>query len=84
MRLIESFNEHLKTNVVLGSGRSAAHLACLLAEAVPRYITRSEDMSTDKDLCKAIQSKFISRPPLYVCAFGVPKDKSVVVLLMMH
>ncbi|ODN02312.1 putative methyltransferase NSUN7 [Orchesella cincta] len=59
-----------------GLGRSAAHLAILLAEAVPRYLSRSVNMSTTgTDLVKAIKSKFVYRPPLNVVVFGTPVNK---------
>ncbi|CAL8072674.1 unnamed protein product [Orchesella dallaii] len=59
-----------------GPGRSAAHLAILLCEAVPRYLSRSVNMSTTgTDLVKAIKSKFVYRPPLNVVVFGTPANK---------
>lgn len=59
-----------------GSGRSAAHLAILLAEAVPRYLSKSTNMSTTgTNLEKAIKSKFVYRAPLNVVVFGTPQSK---------
>ena len=58
-----------------GSGRSVAHLACLLQESVPRWLSRNTEMSAREDLATAINNKFFSRPPLNVIAFGVPSSK---------
>jgi 16S rRNA C967 or C1407 C5-methylase (RsmB/RsmF family) len=58
-----------------GSGRSVAHLACLLQESVPKWLSRNTEMSARDDLATAISNKFIPRPPLNVVAFGVPVNR---------
>ncbi|CAG7833462.1 unnamed protein product [Allacma fusca] len=58
-----------------GSGRSVAHLACLLQESVPKWLSRNTEMSARDDLATAISNKFIPRPPLTVVAFGIPVNR---------
>lgn len=59
-----------------GAGRTPAHLAMILAEAVPQYLSKSGNMSTSgSNLAKAIKSKFYFRPPLNVIVFGTPENK---------